>query len=41
MCISERRGFEFVTQKISSGVAKIKLGLIHELRLGILEAMRD
>jgi GDPmannose 4,6-dehydratase len=38
---SERRGFEFVTRKISSGVAKIKLGLADNLRLGNLEAQRD
>ncbi len=36
-----RRGFEFVTRKISSAVAKIKLGLAFELRLGNLEARRD
>src|ERR1041385_6340614 len=38
---SPRRGFEFVTRKISSGVARIKLGLDSELRLGNLEAKRD
>jgi GDPmannose 4,6-dehydratase len=38
---SPRRGFEFVTRKISSGVARIKLGLESELRLGNLEAKRD
>lgn len=38
---SPRRGFEFVTRKISYGVAKIKLGLSNELRLGNLEAKRD
>jgi GDPmannose 4,6-dehydratase len=38
---SSRRGFEFVTRKISMGVAKIKLGLAKELRLGNLEAKRD
>ena len=38
---SERRGFEFVTRKISNTVAKIKLGMANELRLGNLEAMRD
>ncbi|MCU0270684.1 MAG: GDP-mannose 4,6-dehydratase [Acidimicrobiales bacterium] len=38
---SERRGLEFVTRKISYGVAKIKLGLADELRLGNLEAQRD
>lgn len=36
-----RRGLEFVTQKISHGVACIKLGLASELRLGNLEAKRD
>ena len=36
-----RRGFEFVTRKISSAVARIKLGLAFELRLGNLEARRD
>lgn len=38
---SPRRGLEFVTRKISDGVAKIKLGLAKELRLGNLEAQRD
>ncbi len=38
---SPRRGFEFVTRKISMGVAKIKLGIAKELRLGNLEAKRD
>jgi len=38
---SPRRGFEFVTRKISSGVAKIKLGMAKELRLGNLDAKRD
>jgi GDPmannose 4,6-dehydratase len=38
---SPRRGFEFVTRKISSGVARIKLGLSKELRMGNLEAKRD
>jgi len=38
---SPRRGFEFVTRKITSHVAKIKLGLIKDLRLGNLEAQRD
>ncbi len=38
---SPRRGFEFVTRKISHGVARIKAGLSHELRLGNLEAKRD
>ena len=36
-----RRGFEFVTRKITSTVARIKLGLADELRLGNLEAKRD
>ena len=38
---SPRRGLEFVTRKISDGVARIKLGLATELRLGNLEAKRD
>ena len=38
---SERRGKEFVTRKITDGVARIKLGLATELRLGNLEARRD
>lgn len=38
---SPRRGFEFVTRKISSHAAKIKLGLTRELRLGNLDARRD
>lgn len=38
---SPRRGYEFVTRKISNAVAKIKLGLSNELKLGNLEAMRD
>ncbi|MBL8793936.1 MAG: GDP-mannose 4,6-dehydratase [Planctomycetia bacterium] len=38
---SPRRGLEFVTRKISHGVAKIKLGLANELRLGNLQAKRD
>ncbi|MEW6544065.1 MAG: GDP-mannose 4,6-dehydratase [Nitrospirota bacterium] len=38
---SPRRGFEFVTRKISSQAAKIKLGLAKEVRLGNLEARRD
>src|SRR5262245_25751048 len=38
---SPRRGLEFVTRKISHGVASIKLGLASELRLGNLEAKRD
>src|SRR6266702_852965 len=36
-----RRGFEFVTRKITSTVARIRLGLAKELRLGNLEAKRD
>jgi len=36
-----RRGFEFVTRKISSHAAKIKLGATKELRLGNLDARRD
>lgn len=38
---SERRGKEFVTRKITDGVARIKLGLATELRLGNLDAQRD
>lgn len=38
---SPRRGLEFVTRKISDGVARIKLGLASEVRLGNLEARRD
>jgi len=38
---SPRRGLEFVTRKISHGVARIKRGLSKELRLGNLEARRD
>jgi GDPmannose 4,6-dehydratase len=38
---SPRRGFEFVTRKITDGVARIKLGLASELLLGNLEAKRD
>jgi GDPmannose 4,6-dehydratase len=38
---SPRRGREFVTRKISTGVARIALGLADELRLGNLEARRD
>lgn len=38
---SPRRGLEFVTRKISDGVARIRLGLAKELRLGNLEARRD
>jgi GDPmannose 4,6-dehydratase len=36
-----RRGYEFVTRKITSTAARIKLGLAEELRLGNLEAQRD
>jgi GDPmannose 4,6-dehydratase len=35
---SPRRGFEFVTRKITSTLARIKFGLASELRLGNLEA---
>src|SRR5579884_865703 len=38
---SPRRGLEFVTRKITNAVARIKLGLASELRLGNLEARRD
>ena len=38
---SPRRGLEFVTRKITDGVARIKLGLATELRLGNLDAERD
>lgn len=38
---SPRRGFEFVTRKISSHVARIKLGIETELKLGNLDAKRD
>jgi GDPmannose 4,6-dehydratase len=38
---SPRRGLEFVTRKISDGVARIKHGLASELRLGNLQARRD
>jgi GDPmannose 4,6-dehydratase len=38
---SSRRGKEFVTRKISDGVARIKLGLAKELRMGNLDAERD
>ncbi len=38
---SPRRGLEFVTRKISYGVAKIKLGLAGDIRLGNLQAKRD
>ena len=38
---SERRGLEFVTRKITDGVAKIKLGLEKDIKLGNLDAIRD
>jgi GDPmannose 4,6-dehydratase len=38
---SPRRGLEFVTRKVTHGVAKIKMGLASELRLGNLDAQRD
>jgi GDPmannose 4,6-dehydratase len=38
---SPRRGLEFVTRKITNGVARIKLGLQNELALGNLDAKRD
>ena len=38
---SPRRGFEFVTRKITSHAVRIKLGLAKELRLGNLDARRD
>jgi len=38
---SPRRGLEFVTRKVSNGVARIKCGLARELRLGNLDARRD
>jgi GDPmannose 4,6-dehydratase len=38
---SPRRGLEFVTRKVSHGVARIKLGLAKELRLGNLDSRRD
>jgi len=38
---SGRRGKEFVTRKITDGVARIKLGLAKELRMGNLDAHRD
>lgn len=38
---SPRRGLEFVSRKVSYGVARIKLGLSRELRLGNLESRRD
>lgn len=38
---SPRRGLEFVERKVAYGVARIKLGLTNELRLGNLESQRD
>ena len=38
---SPRRGREFVTRKVTDGVARIKLGLAKELRLGNLDSKRD
>lgn len=38
---SPRRGLEFVTRKITHGIARIKLGLADELRLGNLDSRRD
>jgi GDPmannose 4,6-dehydratase len=38
---SERRGMEFVTRKITNGVARIKLGLQQQLALGNVDAERD
>ncbi|HET9342501.1 MAG TPA: GDP-mannose 4,6-dehydratase [Candidatus Eremiobacteraceae bacterium] len=38
---SPRRGLEFVTRKVTDGVARIKLGLAKELRMGNLDAQRD
>jgi GDPmannose 4,6-dehydratase len=38
---SPRRGIEFVTRKVTDGVARIKLGLAREIRLGNLDARRD
>jgi GDPmannose 4,6-dehydratase len=38
---SPRRGLEFVTRKVSDGVARIKLGLAKDLKLGNLDAKRD
>jgi len=38
---SPRRGFEFVTRKVSDAAARIKLGLARELRVGNLDAKRD
>ncbi len=38
---SPRRGLEFVTRKVTDGVARIKLGLAKELRMGNMDAKRD
>jgi GDPmannose 4,6-dehydratase len=38
---SPRRGIEFVTRKVTDGVARIKLGLAQQIRLGNLDARRD
>jgi len=38
---SPRRGLEFVTRKVTDGVARIKLGVASELRIGNLDAQRD
>ena len=38
---SPRRGLEFVTRKVTDGVARIKLGLASDLRIGNLDAQRD
>jgi GDPmannose 4,6-dehydratase len=38
---SPRRGLEFVTRKVTYNVAKIKLGLANEIRMGNLDAQRD
>ncbi len=38
---SERRGFEYVTRKVTSSVARIKAGLMETLQLGNLDARRD
>jgi GDPmannose 4,6-dehydratase len=38
---SPRRGIEFVTRKVTHAVARIKLGMVDEVRLGNLEAQRD
>jgi GDPmannose 4,6-dehydratase len=38
---SPLRGLEFVTRKVTDGIARIKYGLAHEIRLGNLDAKRD